>query len=56
MNNVRSNKIYRVPVDAAGKAAPPVEIVLDQPMKGPDGMRAANGKLLVAENGAARSR
>jgi sugar lactone lactonase YvrE len=51
VNNVRSNKVYRVPVDAAGKAAPAVEIVLDQPLKGPDGMRAANGKLLVAENG-----
>jgi len=54
VNNVRSNKIYRIPIDAAGKAAPPVEIVLDQPVKGPDGMRAANGKLLVAENGAGR--
>ncbi len=54
VNNVRSNKVYRVPVDAAGKAAPAVEIVLDQPVKGPDGMRAANGKLLVAENGAGK--
>ena len=54
VNNVRSNKVYRVPVDAAGKAAPAVEIVLDQPLKGPDGMRAANGKLLVAENGAGK--
>jgi hypothetical protein len=54
VNNVRSNKVYRVPVDAAGKAAPVVEIVLDQPVKGPDGMRAANGKLLVAENGAGK--
>jgi|SRR4051794_11702862 len=54
VNNVRSNKIYRVPVDAGGKAAAAVEIVLDQPVKGPDGMRAANGRLLVAENGAGR--
>ena len=54
VNNVRTNKIYRVPVDAAGKAAPAIEIVLDQPMKGPDGMRAANGRLLVAENGAGK--
>ena len=38
VNNVRSNKLYRVPIDATGKAAPPVEIVLDQPVKGPDGM------------------
>ena len=54
VNNVRTNKVYRVPVDAAGQAAPAVEIVLDQPIKGPDGMRAANGKLLVAENGAGK--
>jgi hypothetical protein len=52
-NNVRTSKVYRVPVKA-GKAAPAVEIVLDQPIKGPDGMRAANGKLLVAENGAGK--
>lgn len=54
VNNVISSKIYRIPVDGAGKAAAPVEIVLDQPVKGPDGMRAANGKLLVAENGAGK--
>ncbi|HEY2153217.1 MAG TPA: hypothetical protein VGH34_20580 [Vicinamibacterales bacterium] len=54
VNNVRTNKIYRVPVNPAGKAGPVVEIALDQPLKGPDGMRAANGKLLVAENGAGK--
>jgi hypothetical protein len=54
VNNVATNKVYRIPVDSAGKAAQPVEIALDQPLKGPDGMRAANGKLLVAENGAGR--
>jgi hypothetical protein len=54
VNNVRSNKLYRIPVDAAGKPSPAVEIALDQPLKGPDGMRAANGKLLVAENGSGR--
>jgi sugar lactone lactonase YvrE len=53
VNNVISSKIYRVPIEA-GKALPAVEIVLDQPLKGPDGMRAANGKILVAENGAGR--
>ncbi len=53
VNNVISSKLYRIPV-AAGKAGQPVEIVLDQPMKGPDGMRAANGKLLVAENGSGK--
>ncbi len=54
VNNVFSNNLYRIPVDAAGKAGPPVDIWMDQPVKGPDGMRAANGKLLVAENGSGR--
>src|ERR1700757_4132552 len=49
VNNVFSNNLYRVPVDAAGKAVHPVDIWMDQPIKGPDGMRAANGKLIVAE-------
>lgn len=51
VNNVIFNKLYRIPVDAAGKPGQPVDIWMDQPVKGPDGMRAANGKLLVAENG-----
>jgi hypothetical protein len=53
VNNVSASKIYRIPVDA-GKAGQPVEIALDQPIKGPDGMRAANGKILVAENGSGK--
>jgi hypothetical protein len=51
VNNVFSNNLYRIPVDAAGKAGQPVDIWMDQPIKGPDGMRAVNGKLLLAENG-----
>jgi hypothetical protein len=54
VNNVMTNKLYRIPVDAAGKAGQPVGIQLDQPVKGPDGMRAANGKLLLAENGSGK--
>jgi sugar lactone lactonase YvrE len=54
VNSVSMSKIYRIPVDTAGKAGQPVEISLDQPIKGPDGMRAAKGKLLVAENGNGR--
>ena len=50
VNNVIFNKLYRIPVDASGKAGPPVDIWTDQLIKGPDGMRAANGKLLLAEN------
>lgn len=51
VNNVMFNKLYRIPVDAAGKPGQPVDIWMDQPVKGPDGMRAANGKIFVAENG-----
>ena len=50
VNNVFSNNLYRIPVDAGGKPGQPVDIWMDQPVKGPDGMRAANGKLLLAEN------
>jgi hypothetical protein len=54
VNNVFSNNLYRIPVDAAGKPGTPVDIWMDQPVKGPDGMRAANGKLIVAENGSGK--
>jgi sugar lactone lactonase YvrE len=54
VNNVFSNNLYRIPVDAAGKAGEPVDIWMDQPIKGPDGMRSANGKLIVAENGSGK--
>jgi len=53
-NNVIFNKLYRVPVDASGKAGKPVDIWTDKPIKGPDGMRAANGKLFLTENGAGK--
>src|SRR6202046_5569776 len=54
VNNVFSNNLYRIPMDASGKPGQPVDIWMDQPVKGPDGMRAANGKLLVAENGSGK--
>jgi sugar lactone lactonase YvrE len=54
VNNVFSNNLYRIPVDAAGKPGQPIDIWMDQPIRGPDGMRAANGKLLVAENGSGK--
>lgn len=54
VNNVFSNNLYRIPIDAAGKAGQPEDIWMDQPVKGPDGMRAANGKLILAENGSGR--
>jgi len=54
VNNVIFNKLYRIPVDVAGKPGTPVDIWMDQPVEGPDGMRAANGKLFVAENGSGK--
>jgi hypothetical protein len=51
-NNVIFNKLYRITVDAGGKAGRPVDIWLDKAVKGPDGMRAAKGKLFLAENAA----
>jgi len=52
--NVFSNNLHRIPMDPAGKAAQPVDIWMDQPVKEPDGMHAANGKLLLAENGSGK--
>ena len=54
VNNVFSNNLYRIPIDTTGKAGTPVDIWMDQPVTAPDGMRAANGKLLVAENGSGK--
>ena len=54
VNNVIFNKIYRIPVDASGKPGQPVDIWTDAPIKGPDGMRAMGGKMLLAENGAGK--
>lgn len=50
VNNVYFNKLYRVPVGADGKPGVPVDIWMDAPVHGPDGMRVANGKLFLAEN------
>lgn len=50
VNNVIFNKLYRIPIDASGKSGVPVDIWTDQPIKGPDGMRAAKSKLILAEN------
>ncbi|MBN9616966.1 MAG: hypothetical protein BGO25_16970 [Acidobacteriales bacterium 59-55] len=54
VNNVFTNNLYRIPVGANGKPGQPVDIWMDQPVKGPDGMRAANGKLFLAENGSGK--
>jgi len=54
VNNVQTGHLYRIPMDTAGTAGAPVDIALSQPLQGPDGMRAANGKIYVAENRAGR--
>ena len=54
VNNVVFNKLYRIPVDPSGMPGRPVDIWMDQPVKGPDGMRAIKGKLLLAENGSGK--
>jgi sugar lactone lactonase YvrE len=53
-NSVFFNTLYRVPVGPDGKPGTPVQIWMDAPVKGIDGIRAANGKLFQAENGAGK--
>lgn len=53
VNSVVFNKLYRIPM-TAGRAGTPEDIWIDAPVKGLDGMRAANGKLFVAENGSGK--
>jgi hypothetical protein len=53
-NSVFFNNLYRVPVDAQGKAGTPVQIWMDAPVKGIDGMRIAGGKIVQAENGSGK--
>jgi hypothetical protein len=53
-NSVFFNNLYRVPVDAQGKPGTPVQIWMDAPVKGIDGIRVANGKLIQAENGSGK--
>jgi hypothetical protein len=54
INSVFFNNLYRIPVDASGKPGTPVQIWMDAPVKGPDGMRAVGNMLLHAENGAGK--
>jgi streptogramin lyase len=53
-NSVFFNNLYRVPVDAQGKPGAPVEIWMDAPVKGIDGIRIAKGKMVQAENGSGK--
>ena len=51
--NAAANNIYRIPLDASGKAGDPVQIWTDQPIKGPDGMRASGDRLFMARTAVA---
>ena len=54
-NSVFFNNLYRVPVDANGKAGNPVQIWMDAPVKGIDGLRTTkDGRMLQAENGSGK--
>lgn len=54
VNNVFFNKLYRIPFGADGKPGAPVDIWMDAPVKGPDGIREAGGKLFQAEGNAGK--
>jgi hypothetical protein len=50
VNTVMTGHIYRVPLDNIGKAGALVDMQLSQPLAGPDGMRAQDNVIYVAEN------
>ncbi len=50
VNTVWAGGLYRIPLDASGKAGSPQQILTNRLLSSPDGMRAANGKLYLAEN------
>lgn len=51
VNTVWAGNIYRIPMDAAGKAGNPVQIHTPRVLQSPDGMRAHNGRIYLAESG-----
>lgn len=53
-NSVFFNTLWRVPVGADGKPGTPVQIWMDAPVKGIDGIRAGGGRLFQAENGSGK--
>ena len=53
VNTVFAGNLYRVNIGADGKGTL-TEIFMDKLVRNPDGMRYANGKLFVAENGGSK--
>jgi streptogramin lyase len=50
VNTVWAGNLYRIPMDATGKASAPVAIQVPRPLRSPDGMRAHNGRIYLAES------
>ncbi len=50
VNTVWSNALFRIPMDASGKAGNPQQLLTNRLLKSPDGMRVAGGRMYVAEN------
>lgn len=51
VNTVWAGNLYRIPLDATGKASAPVAVQVPRVLRSPDGMRAHNGKIYLAESG-----
>lgn len=51
VNTVWAGNLYRIPMDATGKAGTPVQIHAPRVLQSPDGMRAHNGRIYLAESG-----
>jgi len=50
VNTVWSNALFRIPLDANGKAGAPQQLLTNRLLHSPDGLRAAGGRLFLAEN------
>lgn len=50
VDTVWANGLYRIPLDASGKAGNPQQLLTNRLLSSPDGLRAAGGRLFLAEN------
>jgi streptogramin lyase len=51
VNTVWAGNLYRIPMDATGRASAPVPVQVPRVLRSPDGMRALNGRIYLAESG-----
>lgn len=55
LNNVQTDKLFRLTIRPNGQARKLTELALSTPVKGPDGMRhGTNGRIYLAENGSGK--